>query len=798
MKIVESGYKMDLHIHSIYSKGKDKDKVKYNTIENIGELNDKLTENGVQICAITDHDAFGYDMYNALKLYENTEGSSIIKVLPGVEFSVEFAAEKEKVVVHVIAIFDDSDVNKVSKINRYIVGEDGKAAYDRNQAFSEEKFLKILKAIEIDTILIAHQKNSLTSKKTRKNDANTVGIQRFNEFLYTNYFEAFEFRNKNNEIFNKAYVNSQGINEELRFITGSDCHNWKIYPKESADDKSEFRFTYVKCLPTFRGLVMAITDHRRIKTVNSFFNPVEKSLDCIDMVINKEKVNIPLSKGINVIIGDNSIGKSLMLHKLTDYSKKKTRMLKVGVAKSYDKYLKQNGITINSKINIADVFGFDMQGEVREKFEEEKIKSDEFLKGYYPPPINSEPYRIVVERELTKIYTYLEEKYELEAMYAGLGNFRFENYEGVSAESLTFVGMVQRDNKAVQEYGILESEIVYIGEKLKSVYENSLLEEEDKKFLMDLERQLTSISKKYGAKKQEIKRNNDRIGIYQSIIRKFKQKYQTVVSDTQKKISAYNENYRNLIDTIVKLVHRRVHNNKPKICLESQKIEIQTNRVFEYEFNSRLNVTEISEDYIWNIFEEVLKKDNRIGILDCTQEQLALAIPYFDGSPTKALEELKVRIADKLNEDFKNKYTITQKGMDRTQELSSGFNAKIYFDLLSYETERQGIYIIDQPEDNISQKSIREYLLNRFKVMGENRQVIIVTHNPQFIVNLDVDNVIYLGKNESGFEVRSGALEYKCSDYSMLEIVATHIEGGLDTLKRRWKRYEKNTSISEI
>lgn len=798
MKIVESGYKMDLHIHSIYSKGKDKDKVKYNTIENIGQLNDKLTENGVQICAITDHDAFGYDMYNALKLYENTEGSSIIKVLPGVEFSVEFAAEKEKVVVHVIAIFDDLDVNKVSKINRYIVGEDGKAAYDRNQAFSEEKFLKILKAIEIDTILIAHQKNSLTSKKTRKNDANTVGKQRFNEFLYTDYFEAFEFRNKNNEVFNKAYVNSQGINEELRFITGSDCHNWKIYPKESIDDQSEFRFTYVKCLPTFRGLVMAITDHRRIKTVNSFFNPVEKSLDSIDMVINKEKVSIPLSKGINVIIGDNSIGKSLMLHKLTAYSKKKTRMLKASVAKSYDKYLKQNGITINSKINIADVFGFDMQGEVREKFEEEKIKSDEFLKGYYPPPINPEPYRIVVERELTKIYTYLEEKYELENMYAGLGDFRFENYEGVSAESLTFVGMVQRDNKAVQEYGILESEIVSIGEKLKSVYENLLLEEEDKKFLMDLERQLTFISKKYGAKKQKIKRKNDLIGIYQSIIRKFKQKYQTVVSDAQKKVSAYNENYRNLVDTIVKLIHRRVHNNKPKICLESQKIEIQTNRVFEYEFNSRLNVTEISEDYIWDIFEEVLKKDNRIGILDCTQEQLTLAIPYFDGSPTKALEELKVRIADKLNEDFKNKYTITQKGMDRTQELSSGFNAKIYFDLLSYETERQGIYIIDQPEDNISQKSIREYLLSRFKVMGENRQVIIVTHNPQFIVNLDVDNVIYLGKNESGFEVCSGALEYKCSDYSMLEIVATHIEGGLDTLKRRWKRYEKNTSISEI
>ena len=79
--------------------------------------------------------------------------------------------------------------------------------------------------------------------------------------------------------------------------------------------------------------------------------------------------------------------------------------------------------------------------------------------------------------------------------------------------------------------------------------------------------------------------------------------------------------------------------------------------------------------------------------------------------------------------------------------------------------------------------------------MGENRQVLIVTHNPQFIVNLDVDNVIYIGKEEDRIFVQSGALEYKDKDYSILDIISNHIEGGLDTLKRRWKRYEKNAAI---
>ena len=119
----------------------------------------------------------------------------------------------------------------------------------------------------------------------------------------------------------------------------------------------------------------------------------------------------------------------------------------------------------------------------------------------------------------------------------------------------------------------------------------------------------------------------------------------------------------------------------------------------------------------------------------------------------------------------------------------------MYFDILSYETSHVGTYIIDQPEDNISQKSIHEYLLDRFKVMGENRQVIIVTHNPQFIVNLDVDNVIFIGREDDKLIVQSGALEYKDDNYSILDIISNHIEGGLDTLRRRWKRYEKNHSV---
>lgn len=179
MKIVETGYKIDLHIHSVYSCAKDKKKVAFNTIDNIAVLAERLNANGVQMCAITDHDVFRFDMYKALKDYENNEQYSVIKVFPGIEFTVEFIGEKGPTILHVIAVFNDEDETKVAKIADCLVDDKGKTAYDKVGAFSEEKFLSILRSIDLDTALIVHQKSSLTASRPYKNDAKTVGEENF-------------------------------------------------------------------------------------------------------------------------------------------------------------------------------------------------------------------------------------------------------------------------------------------------------------------------------------------------------------------------------------------------------------------------------------------------------------------------------------------------------------------------------------------------------------------------------------------------------------------------------------------
>ncbi len=795
MKIVESGYKIDLHIHSVYSRAKDKAKVAFNTIENIGVLAEKLNDNGVQMCAITDHDAFSFEIYKALKAYESNAESSITKVFPGVEFSVEYDGDDGPTVLHVIAIFNDEDESKLSKVSSVLVDEKGNISYDRESAFSEERFLSVLRNIDLDTVLIVHQKGSLTATHLRKNDVKTVGKDKFQEFVYTDYFEAFEFKKRKNEVFNKSFLNAHGMTENIRFITGSDCHDWRVYPKENENDTTDFIYTYVKCLPCFRGLVMAITDHRRIKTVNSFFNPTETYTKSIRIKINDEQYDIPLSRGINVIIGDNSIGKSLLLHTLTEYRKQQDGPLNKSVVTGYKKYLKKHNIEVETIIPATEVFAFDMQGEIRDKFEQDKIKSDTFLRPYYPAPIKAGAYQEKIQRKLNAIFGYLEEKFKIELTEVQLGRFKIIDEDIDHAESITFVGSVAKNNDKVEGYGSVIGDLDSIVEQIETLVGNKWIDSEDKVLLASFIEQMKDLSDRYNKKKLSADRENTKIALFQNVIKTFKQRYQSSVSDTQKKVSTYNENLDSAAETIADLIRRRKKLNIPDFSIESETIQMQTERVHDYEFNSRLGITEIDEDYIRSLFSSEMKKGTRMSVIEMTQDELAERLLYYTGVSAEALKELKKRVQEKVAEDLSSKFTITQAGKDRTQELSSGLDAQIYFDILSYETTHDGMYIVDQPEDNISQKAIRDYLLERFKIMGEHRQVLMVTHRPQFIVNLDVDNVIFIGKEGEHIYVLSGALEYRDENYNILDIISDHIEGGLDTLKRRWKRYEKNSAI---
>ena len=788
MNIVETGMKIDLHIHSKASSAKDGAKVKNNTKENLPLLVGKLNDNEVNICAITDHDVFSYELYSELKKAE-IEDNTIKKVLPGVEFSVQFSLDNSISPIHIIAIFSDLDDEKVKKIAEIL---------DINNpstggAYSEEEFLSILREIDIDTILIAHQKNSLSSQKPRKNDANSLGNAKFLEFVYTDYFEAFEFKNKRNEILNKAFLTTSNLEESLRFITGTDCHDWSCYPAEDLSDKmTDFPYTYAKCLPTFKGLVMAITDYSRLKTVNSFFNGSQQYVKKMSLKVENTIFDVPLSQGINVIIGDNSIGKSLLLHALTNFEKPGAMKLPAKTKSGYMKYIQKNKLEIMSKIPIEGIFCFDMQGEVRAKFEENKLNASDFLREYFPPPVNSRVYRNAVENEIKRMIQYLKKKFDIESQINKLNVFEIPIIE-TAPESLTYIQNLRKSKQKTEKQVAVFSKINEIVNELEELLKLDI-GKSDSEYILSTIQLFKVMKEKYNRKIKCIESENEKVEKVAKAIAGVAEKHKKTVTDNKKTYSSFSEKTDNLIEQIVDLLKKRKRLSGYKPQLLEKHIRPNSSKIFDYEFISKLNIERIDTDYINALVNSTLKIRKKIDWDTITEPVLKNSLLKYDES-IPVLEFFELKIKERLDKDFENTNAIIFQGMDKYEEMSSGLDAKIYFDLLSYEVTRSGVYIIDQPEDNISQSAIRNYLLSRFKTMGENRQIIMVTHNPQFIVNLDIDNLVFISKKDGKIKIQSGALEYACTEYNVLDIVAQNIDGGLETIQKRWKRYDKVASI---
>jgi predicted MPP superfamily phosphohydrolase len=731
------------------------------------------------MCSITDHDNFEFDLYKRLKQEENKK--NIKKVLPAVEFSVEI----DNRVIHVITIFDDGEESKLRNIQKKIFNNGEKASYDsiNKEAFKEKTFKDIISKIGLNVIMIAHQKNTIKSREARNNDVMTLGEDKFAELVFLDYFDVYEFKNSNNELFNKCYLekNKKNISKEkLRFITGTDCHNWSDYSNELSKTEP----VYLKCLPTFKGLSLAVTDYRRIKHVDSLFSQSRKFLDKIEIKIDDVIQEIPLSRGINVIIGNNSIGKSLLIHKLLKY----VFLEKSTISNKYENYLLENKIEILTTIEKEDVYCFDRQGFIRKKFETKKFNLLENFKDRFPLDPEYIKEKNIIEIEIEKYFKLLEYKKQYNEIINKLQIFKIDIPKNNSYSLQIKKIKEKKEEKNLKELLDEYEKVLIFLNKIKN---NQILKEKDNEIIEIIIKQIEELQINYLLKKEEENAKIQKISVINKILVDKDKELAKTKTDFEKKQIEFNNEKENVINTIIELINFKncIVDFNPKI----KEIEIKPviKEVGDYNFISKCSIKRIDNEYILEKLKQPFKKSNKKKLND-------IRINDLDDLVTNRNEELLVfedyknKIKENINKDFEIQNTILNKEeKDLTKEMSSGFNSKIYFDILSYDTDKNGIYIIDQPEDDVAPTSIKEYLLKNFKEMSENRQIILITHNPQFIVNLDVDNVIFLNKIKDKFCIESGALEYKNANYDILSIVSENIDGGIDTIKGRWKKYEK-------
>lgn len=123
---------------------------------------------------------------------------------------------------------------------------------------------------------------------------------------------------------------------------------------------------------------------------------------------------------------------------------------------------------------------------------------------------------------------------------------------------------------------------------------------------------------------------------------------------------------------------------------------------------------------------------------------------------------------------------------------------------LELDQEDKRPILIDQPEENLDNRSVYHTLVRYFRNAKKRRQVIIATHNPNLVVNTDSEQVIVanfdrgLESQESRVSYVSGSLENTFKDdasnlllekQGIREHVCEILEGGKDAFEKREQKY---------
>lgn len=136
------------------------------------------------------------------------------------------------------------------------------------------------------------------------------------------------------------------------------------------------------------------------------------------------------------------------------------------------------------------------------------------------------------------------------------------------------------------------------------------------------------------------------------------------------------------------------------------------------------------------------------------------------------------------------RYGLEYESVD-IQQLSPGTRGIVLLLLyLSIDVDDERPLIIDQPEENLDPESVFLELVACFKEAKMRRQIIIVTHNANLVVNTDADQVIVASRGNHKLKAlpdityKSGGLENSV----IRDAVCAILEGGRSAFSERAKR----------
>lgn len=222
------------------------------------------------------------------------------------------------------------------------------------------------------------------------------------------------------------------------------------------------------------------------------------------------------------------------------------------------------------------------------------------------------------------------------------------------------------------------------------------------------------------------------------------------------------------------------------------------NNIYKYNL-AALNSINYGYDLLSKIWEAMID--------DCANGSLTIKSGY---TLENALQQ--------IFKDWYNIHYIVKSGNDAIDEMSPGKKALVLLELLINLEDSKCPILIDQPEDDLDNRSIYNDLVQYIKNKKKERQIIVVTHNANVVLGADAEEVIIANQDSKNspnysrrFEYRSGAIENdeKLTDENENVIpgilnqsgiqtqICDILEGGKSAFELRKNKYSSLTDLHE-
>lgn len=215
------------------------------------------------------------------------------------------------------------------------------------------------------------------------------------------------------------------------------------------------------------------------------------------------------------------------------------------------------------------------------------------------------------------------------------------------------------------------------------------------------------------------------------------------------------EEFSRIYDEYVQHINSNVAGKNP-----GGNLEFRVNKVFRMEKFSQKILSILNQKTLKKFKEFDL---NNIHESDLTPVNLYLLIEaILAGSLQVKSGNKKEAALREILDDWYNISYVVKTDNDSINDMSKGKKAIVLLRLLISLAESRFPILIDQPEDDLDNRSIFDELIQFIKTRKADRQIIIVTHNANIVLGADAEQVIVANQNGVNTENERCHFEYKC------------------------------------